>query len=390
MILFLRSSDIGIDSRLRRYCHALRETGLGFAALYWDRDGKAVGDTQIPSFRYRAKKGYGSRLATALHLIGLNLFALMTMLRIRKTLRLVHAVDLDTAATAWLFHKLSGIPFIYDIYDSYPDSRGIQGWKRRPFDWIERRVIRSAALVILADESRTAQHAPIDPERLLVIENVPDVPAYAGKCAVQKGERLRVGYLGTLEAHFRGIEHMLSVVEADAGLELYIGGTGALADDVRDAAALCPRIRYYGAMQHEAGLAMLADCDVVMGLYYAEVPNHRFAAPNKYYEHLVLGKPMLTSLGTPPGTKVVTHDTGWAVADGAAGITQALTEARANTEGRLRKEANARALWRNGYADYFQRVIKGHYATCAARLIKPHNGTTDLNSIIASLLPFAC
>jgi glycosyltransferase involved in cell wall biosynthesis len=361
VIVFLRSSDIGIDAKLRRYARALRTAGFNHMAIFWDRDASVLGDDEIPSLRYKTRGGSAGKSSTAFRLIGLNLFVMRQLWQKRKSIGLVHAVDFDTAIPAWLFSKLTGKPFIYDIYDHYPDSRGVKDWLRLPFDWLEARIISAASLVILADECRIAQHGPIPERKRMVIENVPD--AVQQPCAGQPGQdgSLRVGYLGTLEPRYRGIEDLFDAVRSMDNVTLHIAGAGALEPHVRAWAAEMPNVEFHGAMPHEKGLDLLASCDVIAGLYYQDVPNHRYAAPNKYYEHLLLGKPLLTSLGTPPGQKVTTDDSGWAVEDGAEPIRAALVEALERPELLERKGQNAAQIWQQRYASYYAQAIEGTY-----------------------------
>ncbi len=372
VILFLRSSDIGIDSRLRRYCRGLRAANIPHSALFWNRDGSARGDALIPDVRFVASRHDAGRFTMLLTLLKLNAFALRHMWRNRKAVRLVHAVDLDTVLAAWLFNWLTGTPYIYDIYDNYPDSRGLSGMARKPIDWLEASVIRRAALVILADATRTAQHAPIDPAKLMIVENVPDIDRATlpqGTRSPAQGAPLRIGYLGTFDPQYRGLEDIITVTRANGQVELHLAGFGALEPYLEEQAAACPRIHLHGAMDHAEGLALLANCDIILGLYYLDVPNHRFAAPNKYYEHLLLGKPLLTSLGTPPGSKVRAHDTGWAVADGAGPLSVAVAEALKQPERNAAMGARASALWQRDFSHYFEEAIAGDYAAAVRRLM---------------------
>ena len=368
MILFLRSSDIGIDARLRRYVRALAQGGLRPAALFWDRDGKALGLAEVHEVRFRAPRAHGLRWLMALRLLLLNLFAILRIWHMRHGVSLVHAVDLDTALAAWIGGRITGLPFIYDIYDHYPDSRGISGRARRLCDWLEARVIAAARLVILADPARVAQHGAIPADKLLIVENVPDLPPSAA-APRPPGGPLRLGYLGTLEAQWRGLEDTIAVVRDMPDVELEIAGTGAIEREVRQAASDCPRIRFHGPLPHGEGLRLMASCDMLLGLYYLAVPNHRFAAPNKYYEHLALARPLLTSLGTPPGDKVRADGSGWAVGDSRAEIRAALEEAVAHRDLVAERGRRAGALWQQNYASYFERAIAGDYvdAVKAAR-----------------------
>lgn len=372
MILFLRSSDIGIDARLRRYARALAQGGLRPAALFWDRDGRALGLSGVHEVRFRAPGAHGLRWLMAMRLLLLNLFAIWRIWHMRHGVSLIHAVDLDTALAAWIGGHITGLPFIYDIYDHYPDSRGISGRARRLCDWLEARVIAAARLVILADPARIAQHGPIPADKLLIVENVPDIASAAPALRPADG-LLRLGYLGTLEARWRGLEDTIAVVRDMPGVALEIAGTGAIESEVRQAARDCPRIRFHGPLPHAEGLRLMASCDMLLGLYYLAVPNHRFAAPNKYYEHLALGRAMLTSAGTPPGDKVRAEGTGWAVTDSRVAIRAALEEALAKRDGLAERGGRAAALWQQHYADYFERAIAGDYvdAVKAARRARP-------------------
>ncbi|MFZ1564310.1 glycosyltransferase [Sphingorhabdus sp.] len=376
MILFLRSSDVGIDSKLRRYRRGLDAAGLDNRALYWDRDGYTETDPNPDDLRFSYTPRNSSRWLTGLALIGLNIFAFRAMWQRRKQLSLVQAVDFDTVLAALLMRLLAGTPYIYDIYDSYPDSRGVKGVARLPFDWLEKLAIRHASLVILADECRTEQHCAIADEKRMIIENVPDADQNDFAALPQnKGpaSQLRIGYLGTFEPRFRGLEDCITAVEANEDIELHIAGTGALEPHIKSHAATCPRIHLYGPMDHGKGLALLASCDIILGLYYRDVANHRYAAPNKYYEHLLLGKPLLTSAGTPPGRKVREQDTGWAIADGAAPIAAVLAEALADSQSLLAKGERARLLWQNKFAGYYEQVIAGDYVGEVRKLLR-NNG----------------
>jgi Glycosyl transferases group 1 len=370
VIIFLRSSDIGIDAKLRRYARALRKASLPHMALFWDRNASVMGDDDIPSLRYITRGWQKGKWATAFQLCGLNLFALRSLWQRRRQISLIHAIDFDTSVSAWIFNRITGTPFIYDIYDHYPDSRGITGWFRWPFNWLERRIISAASMVILADDCRIAQHDPIPPTKRTVIENVPDCSPPELYSDHYPDRPLRLGYLGTLEPRFRGLEDLFSAVDGLDNVKLHIAGAGALMEQVKHWTNTSAAINYHGPMPHEQGLEMLAACDIIVGLYYSDVANHRFAAPNKYFEHLLLGKPLLTSAGTPPGAKVTAHDTGWAVEDGASHLRAVIQDALANPDGIKRKGLNAKQMWQEHYANYCADVIEGHYVDRIKRISK--------------------
>jgi hypothetical protein len=368
-IYFLRSADVAIDSRLRRYQLALERTGQRFRSIYWHR-GAPEKNSQISStIRYVTNTGFGQRQATMFAFALFNLFILRNLWRNRRDIDAVHAVDLDTVLPAALFCRISGIPLIYDLYDSFIDSRSITGVLRAVFDRMERWAIGQARLVIIADPSRLEQHPPISDAKLLVIENVPVVQELS---KIDKSQRadgyLRLGYMGTLEAYGRGLEDVCAAVKRLPFATFDVVGAGALEQRMIARAAACSRITFHGPKEHAEGMRIIGETDILVGLYYALVPNHAFAAPNKYYEHLLLGMPMLTSKNTPPGAKVLANKTGWAVDDNEASIAAALTEAHEHPELIATYGTRAKKLWQRNYADYFKHHILGTYCERVALL----------------------
>ncbi|MGL5836915.1 MAG: glycosyltransferase [Sphingorhabdus sp.] len=370
MLLFLRASDITIDAKLQRYARALHRHAIDCMAIYWERELAGKVETPIPASPFRYNMGYGSRWRTAVGLILFNLFALRKLWKLRKNISIVHAVDLDSGIAAYWFNRLTGTPFIFDLYDSYSDSRGFSGRLAQAIDWLEAQLIKQAQLVIIADPGRVAQHPPIPDKKRLVIENVPDLPPSELDQSLPQNKRLLIGYLGTLEPDLRGLEHACAAAVALPFAELHIAGAGALEAKIRQEAGHCDRIIYHGPLSHADGLALLARCDVMLGLYYTSSANHRFAAPNKYFEHLLLGRPLITSIGTPPGHKVMQHETGWVVEENDQALALAFREAWMDEPGRRQRAQNAVALWHSRYAGYFDEHIVGHYGNRVKTALK--------------------
>lgn len=361
MIYFLRSADIAINSRLQRYQNALDERNVPYKAIYWDRNiaPRAPGsDREIP---YTNAAAFGRRFALASKFLAFNRFVFAELWRRRREVNVVHAVDFDTAMPAMLFSILGRKPLVYDLYDSFVDSRMITGPLRWTINLLEKFVIARASLVIIADPIRTAQHPHIADKKLLVIENVPMEKTEYKRTSPGSKEKLKLGYLGTLEPYHRGLEDVLSVLGKLPFVEFHVGGAGSLEPMVRQSQEQGANLVFHGAMDHRDGMQLMANCDIMLGLYYDSVPNHRWAAPNKYFEHLMLGIPLLTSIHTPPGAKVSSNETGWAVPDGAAPIGEALIAAFENPVERKKRGTNARNIWEKLYANYHDEAIGTNY-----------------------------
>src|SRR5690606_38677069 len=123
---------------------------------------------------------------------------------------------------------------------------------------------------------------PADSENCLVLENVPLAAVPASPLPKFDG-RWRIGYFGVLEPRHRGLEDLLSVAAGRTDVELHFAGYGGLEETVASFASKYPNIHYHEPMDSSAGLSLMAQMHVIAGLYYLSVPNHAFAAPNKYF-----------------------------------------------------------------------------------------------------------
>ncbi|USU03403.1 glycosyltransferase (plasmid) [Sphingomonadaceae bacterium OTU29LAMAA1] len=368
MRLFVRSIDVDTDARLRRFISALRQRSRPYFITYWHRrDEPPTNDPFRVPFCHAAP--IGARWRNAVGLAMWNLHIARTIWRYRRSLTSVQAIDLDCALTAGCCCFLLGIPFIFDIYDSYPDSRSMHGVVATAARRIEGWLAKRAALTIIADAGRRRQHGIADDVDVMVVENVPATDwSQTLMPDLVPGRPIVLGYLGNLETRHRGLEDVLTLVAGDDRYRLLIAGTGALEQTVRQAANACDRIVFFGPVEHHDGMALMARCHILLGLYYLSVPNHRYAAPNKYYEHLILGRPLLTTRSTPPGNRVRQHETGWAVDDGAASIEACLGDLVDDHAAIVTAGARARALWDRNYANYVSTVIDVQYVDSAAAI----------------------
>lgn len=367
MIFFVRSFVADLDGRLNKYFRALDAENIPYHFIGWNKDGSGRATSSRQTlFELKAKLGGGWRNAFAL--LRFNFFMLLELWRARKSIEVVHAVDLDTALVCWIFCKVFHKRFIFDIYDNYTAVRSISGAAGALLDRLETYIGRSADLTLIVSTDRYSQHG-LSPsqENVQVLENVPMFTSALTSDQTSAHRPWKLGYFGVLEPRHRGLEDLLAAVAGRQDVELHIAGYGGLALAVESAASRCAHIRYYGPMHSQDGLALMAQMDVVVGMYYLTVPNHAFASPNKYYEHLMLRRGMLSTLGTPPGTKVVAQGSGWAIAEGTAAIEEWLDQLEADDI--LTAGASAGQVWDDKYASYYSTHYEGLYVSRIINLL---------------------
>jgi glycosyltransferase involved in cell wall biosynthesis len=72
-------------------------------------------------------------------------------------------------------------------------------------------------------------------------------------------------------------------------------------------------IYFYGKMQYTDVLKLESECDILLALYDPNIRNHKYAAPNKFYEALLLGKPLIMFENTGVDDVISKNDIGCVV-----------------------------------------------------------------------------
>ena len=146
--------------------------------------------------------------------------------------------------------------------------------------------------------------------------NIPDGKVELDKRTLEITEKERktyaftISYVGVFDRD-RGLENLLVSVSQNKNVLLNIAGFGVLDEQVQSYAKKYDNIHYWGRVEYAVGQAIMKNSDVMAAMYHLTSPLHKFAAPNKYYESLLLGVPMITTEGTLVASKVKQYDTGF-------------------------------------------------------------------------------
>lgn len=164
-------------------------------------------------------------------------------------------------------------------------------------------VIRNAEATILCSEKRREQIEPAHPKELCYIHNSPHINALrfdgeGERVCKSDSSRLKLVYVGNFCADRWILELLENVSKMPTKVEMHIGGIGGLSDQVNAYAEKYENIFAYGKMKYQDVLKLESECDCLAALYETHIRNHVYAAPNKFYEALALGKPLLMIEGS--------------------------------------------------------------------------------------------
>ena len=345
MIALLRSTDGNPDSRFEKYVDYLTRINKPFITLCWDRKGNKSETSN--AYYYKRPSTYGKRYGNIGGLIGFNRFLFKTLWKNRNRYNAIHACDFDTVIPAVLIHIFLRKKVIYDIFDWYVDSRSVKGILK----WIiyaqEFLNIKMSEAVIICEEERRKQII-FKPKRLWILPNIPN---FKNQLTVMpKNAKLTIGYVGIL-ASGRGLENLINYAKANNNINLRIGGFGTLETMLQDVNKY-DNITYFGSVPYVKALEILNSSDVVYAVYQKINKNHILAAPNKYYEGLYLGKPIITTAGTIVGDKTLKYKTGFVIEESYEDLTNLLTNI--DYSDIVEMGRNAKTLWDSKYSTYIE------------------------------------
>lgn len=369
-VLFIRSFTPDYDGKIQKYFKSLDCNKIEWTLLGWERSGEGYsGAFNNGATYYNRIASLGGGYKNILNIIFWNFYIFKYLIHNRKSIKLIHAIDFDSVFPAFIFSFLFQKKIVFDVYDKYTSMRNFPKIIKKTIDKIENLIILKSNLSILADESRYKQQGVNKSNNIFILENVPIFQKNIKyEKLINSSETIQLGYFGVLEKGNRGLEDISnSVIKLD-GYILHIAGYGELEKYFEDLSSKYPdKIRFYGPMKSSEGLNLMFNVDILVGFYYRNIENHLYAAPNKYYEHLMLGKPLLTTKGTPPGIKVEHNQTGWAIEEGEDAIVKTLSMIK--EQGLEDDSLKIKAIWNSNYSSYFEDFYVRKYAEKVKNMI---------------------
>jgi glycosyltransferase involved in cell wall biosynthesis len=213
--------------------------------------------------------------------------------------RLYHFHDPEILLVA-LFLRRGGAKVVYDSHEDVPRSLlsrdWIPGWIRpglsAVFEAFENFVARRLSAVVGATPHIAARFARLNPTAV-AINNYPlrhEIEDAVARC----GPSRNVCYLGGI-GRIRGIEEMVRALEhVDARLILAGPFESAATEQAMRALPGWAKVDYRGMVSRAAVREIMAESQAGLIFFHPE-PNHVDAQPNKMFEYMSAGLPVLAS-----------------------------------------------------------------------------------------------
>jgi glycosyltransferase involved in cell wall biosynthesis len=361
-IVFCRSNPVAPDPRVEKEALALAQAGYPVQVVAWDRSAAlpahqllSIAGQQIEITRLPIRAEYARGVRNLPDLLRWQIGLLRWLLHKRSQFTILHACDFDTILPALVLKALFGKQVVYDIFDFYADHlRATPQALKTLIRVVDRWAIRAADALILVDDSRWEQIGDLRPARSAVIYNSP-ADLRLAQSPLEQAEAppsasLTIAYIGLLQAE-RGLFELLQVLKQRPEWLLHLAGFGGDEQRLLAAIAGMPNVQWHGRVPYARALELSRQADVLLATYDPAIPNHRYASPNKVFEAMMLGKPVIVAQDTNVDRVIASGECGLVVPYGDPAALQAALERLQFDPGlRQRLGNNARRVYEQRYS----------------------------------------
>ncbi len=356
-IYYLRSTSIVNDSRASKEISSLISGGYDVTVVGWDRDERikdyknvVIDQKPVKTQFFKFKAGYGESIINVLGLGVFQFWLLYKLIKDNKKYKYIHACDFDCGFAAMIVCSLFDKKLVYDMYDYYSDSRPMSPLVTKIINKLENTVINSSYASIICGEWRTKQIAAAKPKRLFVIHNTPEISGVQHKNMLKSNtNKIKIVYAGILQDH-RLILEILEEIKKHNEYELHIAGFGKYEQDILAASKECDNIFFYGSLPYGDVLSLESECDILFATYDPSIQNHKYSAPNKVYEAMALGKPIIVCKDTGIDKLVTENNTGYAIEYNAKAFVEGIELLVSNSENLENIKLNAQKLYKEQFS----------------------------------------
>lgn len=260
----------------------------------------------------------------ALRIIEIMLTCLSMVVKSRKQkFDVVHCHDFDTLPAGIIIKKLRKCGLVYDAHEMYSYMVGIPTLRI-----LERKLLKYVDKNIVVDAGTYHYLSTMTDKQITVIENCKDIISYEYKESLSNP--FIVLYVGSLSP-----QRMFPwIVE-------YIGETGicfAVAGRKTDVAYKATKyladkydnVLFLGEIPGDEVIQRTQEADAVICMFDPRNLNCRFGIPNKFYESLVCGRPIIATEGTFLGAMIQNNHCGITTTFSKDGVQMAVKELSEN------------------------------------------------------------
>lgn len=296
-VLIIRSRFT--DPAIRKVATSLHNHGFDVTLLIWDRSGKRLFSDERTGYKikYFCLRAPQDKLSAIFFLPLWWAFELLFILKSNPDI--IHACDFDTQYPAVIAKILKRKFFVYMIYDFYannlpngnfPEIRKII---RVLVANVENLGIGFSDLLILVDESRYEEVKNAKIKKSIYLYNSPENLIQEKSRNLDTDTTIIIFYAGIIQKN-RGIDHMIAAVDGIKDVILILAGP--LVDQEILVNNVNKNIQYIGWIPtYTELLNKTKNADILFRFSDPNHPKTKYESPNKLFEAMMCGKPIIVS-----------------------------------------------------------------------------------------------
>jgi len=338
-VLILVASPIVTDPRVYNEAQALIKDGHQVTVIAWDREkqnpARQVWDgIDVLRLRICLSPKYGLSVPPwhIFHLIAWQWQAYRKAVTLNKenSLDVIHCHFLDTLPIGIMLKRKLGVPLIYDARDmyAYMMQASFPSWIANAVARIEKLLVSKSDIIIAVSEVMERCLKKITDRPVRIIMNCKPLQSEEYRLPANR-DRFTLLYIGTLHKA-RALEELMDAVCELPDVFCIIGGIGQ-ADFVESIRLQClkiPNISFIGKVAVDKVLRMTMEADIIFCMFDPVNPNNKIGMPNKLFEAMVCGRPIICTRGIYSGDFVLQERIGLAVEQSKEALVQAIKKLR--------------------------------------------------------------
>ena len=301
-IVVLSSNSVIYNVRVRKIVRSLRKK-YSISVLGWNRE--SVCSEKIHSFfvdlaLFSLKAPYGKPSVILYY----PLFWTWLVLRLFKYRpKIVHACDLDTLIPGLMYKLFFRKRLIFDVFDRFSGYVPLKFKKLYSLvNWFEEFLCTKADVMITVTPKVLGTFR-MKPSSCNVIMNYSeDSPIISNRKEridnesnnKEKDDVFNLVYTGHIERNY-GLEKIISAIDGLDNVRLAIAGR-VVDKEFFDRIVKVKNVEYKGLMEHNDALVLEVSSDVLIVLYDVKYPVANLSSPNKIFEGMMLGLPIITNM----------------------------------------------------------------------------------------------
>lgn len=224
-------------------------------------------------------------------------FRLFLLLLFRKTDVLL-ANDLDALTANYLASKIKRIELVYDSHEYFTEVPELIGRPRvkRIWEWLEKKMLPNLTHCYTVCDSIAKVYNKKYGTSFQVVRNIP-ISKITTEVAEKENQQKIILYQGAVNIG-RGLEQAIKAMHFIENTQLVIAGDGDIKEQLEELVRtekLDNKVRFTGRLSIEELAKLTPTADLGLSIEEDLGLNYRFALPNKLFDYIRAGVPVLAS-----------------------------------------------------------------------------------------------